>query len=263
MSYVGAGGAAGNHITFFATPLGSERRIAFLDGGLPAPLPGVLTASNLQLEPMITNTANRLVPKMTASWLLLSSATHHIAKQTRLLQRALWQFADNPATYDVGLDFLRHEAPRRFRVRGDDIKPGAWIALTTPAPDTANPNQPACTATHPQSQVIALSIFPARDENGDLVWETAGEVDSRIMYALMAGWLFAPNVAGVLSDSTLFDEGSAPNPAFNPISNPQPFYLPGTFDPGTWAQYVVQVANDRGTSQQTIANGGCQRLTLQ
>jgi hypothetical protein len=108
-----------------------------------------------------------------------------------------------------------------------------------------------------------MPIFPARDENGDLVWETSGEIDGRIMYALMAGWLFSPGVVGVLTNPNQYNENSAPNPAFNATTNPQPFYLPGTFDPVTWSQYVVQVVNDLGTSQQTIANGGCQRLPLQ
>lgn len=260
MSFVGAGGAAGNHVTFFATPLGSDRRVAFLDGGIPGPLPGTLTASNLQLDPLIPNTANRWIPQFQVAWPTLGSVNQQILKQTRLLQRALWQFADNPATYDVGLDFLRHEAPRRFRVRGDDIKPGAWIALTTPAPDPLAPGQPSCNPFDPQSVIIAMPIFPARDDNGDLVWETAGEIDSRMMYALMAGWIFSPGVVGVLTNPAQYDETNPPNPSF-PV-NPQLFYLPGTFDPATWSQYVVQVANDLGSGQQTIANGGCQRLTL-
>lgn len=261
LSFVDASGALGNHLTFFATPLGSDRRMASLDGGIPGPIPGALAASNLQLDAMIPNTANRLIPQFIVAWAGLNSPNQHKQKQTRLLQRALWQFADDPATYDVGLDFLRHEAPRRLRVRGDDIKPGAWLGLTTPAPDATDPNQPACLASHPQSQVIAVPIYPARDANGDLVWETAVELDARMTYALMSGWAFAPGVLGVLTNPDQYDEGMPPNPSFP--NDPQQFFLPGTFDPATWSQYVVRVANDLGTSQQTIASGGCQRLTLQ
>ena len=42
--------------------------------------------------------------------------------------------AEAPTTGDYGIDQLRHEAPRRFRVRGTGILPGAKLVVHVPDP---------------------------------------------------------------------------------------------------------------------------------
>ncbi|MEE2897923.1 MAG: hypothetical protein VX815_05590, partial [Gemmatimonadota bacterium] len=148
---------AGQHVTWYCTPLGSARRMASLDGGLPPALATGPAPSNLQLETMRPNTALENV-------LMMDRAFEDLGEQrattVRLLQRALWQFADDPLGYDVGLDGLRHEAPRRFRVSGDDIPAeGAFLVITFPGIDPANPTVPSTNPNALFASSVAMPIF--------------------------------------------------------------------------------------------------------
>ena len=110
------------------------------------------------------------------------------AKAMRLFQYGL---LDGQNAMNYGVSTLRHEAPRRLRVRGDDIVTGAKLLLSVPWPvlpySGLPPSDPAARATFP-TLTLELPIYPTDDVvGGQSVWETAVELDPLWAYALMLG----------------------------------------------------------------------------
>ena len=99
--------------------------------------------------------------------------------------------------------------------------------------------------------MIELPLHPMRDSsNGTLVWETAAELDSLQLYALMMGGPENPLVQAIIGDTlnvALLTPLFATNPAHR------------------WNWHYVEVANRVGSSAAPVERsgvGGWQRLTV-
>jgi DNA-binding beta-propeller fold protein YncE len=215
-----------------AVPLGAERRFAAIDSN--PPLPTGPAPANLSLEPMVASTQWEAVPSLTKNWvpgtgpldfnwLGGSVATPPSLKTIRIFQLALISKAPS----GFGLPRPRHEAPRRFAVAGNNIRPGAVLRLEVPA-DVTPPPYSGSEATLP----IEVEVYPTNRLTGDgrRIWESAVEADPTVVYMLMLGGPFAPDVQAARDGL---------------ISEPP---LPGDFDPVAWNLHRVTVRNADGTS---------------
>jgi hypothetical protein len=193
------------------------------------------------LLPMEPNTANREVPSLTKNWRpgplsdpnafawtgIYSGTSQPVPepvslKAIRLLQHGLLQDGGS----HTGLERLRHEAPRRFRVAGRDIRPGAQLIVQVP-------NDPTRPPPYVPSQPVIPFVMPlhptgATFGNGIPVWETSVELEPQVIYLLMLGGPVAPGVQQALA-------GSLPEPP------PK-----GTFQPLLWNLHMVSVRNEDG-----------------
>ncbi len=244
-----------DRLFLLSTPLGSEVRIAAPSGIATAPTGPAPT--DLQLEPMVPNTAYGDVPLFSKFWAdalpgpnLDPTFGNSLNHTVRLYQNAL--LTDAPGGF--GLCQLRHEAPRRFRVSGKNIRHGAKLHLFVQ--DDAGLGAPITTlAVDDSGQVptleMQLPIHPTEslDPEGDRIWETAAELEPLIYYRLMAG---IPTVGppGVLDQLTALEFNFAGDPEAQP---------PGTWQPTIWNQHWVRVVNADSTS----GDGGWQQLTLE
>lgn len=237
-----------DRIVFQATPLGSDRRTAALDG-VPTPLTNA-GPSNIALMPLVPNTANTSIPSFRKNWdpngpaglqYVQGTPNPRFPKAVRLMQHGL--IIDGGGIY--GLKKLHHEAPRRFAVAGNDILPGATLHLFVPdsttAPNTANDEHDIPTIE------LVLPIYPTYPllEDGRQVWQTAIEVEPYVAYMLMLGGPQAPGMANVLDPVTVDSLTEPPSS--------------GTFDPNNFNYHFVRVVNPDGN----FADGGWQPLVLQ
>ncbi len=119
-----------DRLVMTATPLGSERRLAS-PSGATAPVAGGDPAS-LILLPMITNTAKADIPELSLNWAGADNTHGGLSAHTvRLLQHGL--IASSPpgeSGFGRGLT-ISHDAPRRLRVAGNNIRHGARLELFT------------------------------------------------------------------------------------------------------------------------------------
>ncbi|MCH9649947.1 MAG: hypothetical protein K0U98_17050 [Deltaproteobacteria bacterium] len=233
-----------------STPLGSEIRVA-APSGVPT-IPSGPIPSRLTLQSMVTNTAHTDIPQLTIGWDNGNPANGGSHNHTiRLYQNAL--LVDGPPG-GFGLCTVRHEAPRRLRVSGLNIRHGAQLHLfvqddaSLGAPNTSlRLNQ----AGQVPTVKIELPIHPTDLilSDGSRVWETAAELEPLIYYRLMAG---IPSVtpAGILDKITARDF------AFQIPFELQP---PSTWKPVTWNNHWVRVVNTDGT----LGEGGWQPLTIE
>ena len=199
-------------ITFLTVPLGSERRVA-----APTGIAGTYlqwTPANVALETMVPDTAYSVVPSLRDNWVpddappnILAGAAPFtflepdgmdevFTQAIRLFQYGLLD-GQNAASY--GVSQLRHEAPRRLRVRGESIVTGAKLLLSVPYPtlpyNGLPPSDPTAQPTFP-TVTLELPIYPTDDLVwGQTVWETAVEVEPIWAYALMLGGPRAPHPA--------------------------------------------------------------------
>lgn len=228
---------------FQAVPVGMERRVATLTG-LPTPLSGVGAPSNVQLLPMkaipywagVASLSGNW-PKGTGptdfNWDVSDAREPFDLMAIRIFQQeAIW--TDNvpgvgtlplgPTQFDLGTPGMHHEPPRRFRVTGNGILPGAYLELTMSA-DFMNPmgSNPAVV------QKLKIDLFPS-ESNGQIVWETTAEASPIIQYILLMGGPWAPDVANAL---------------YAVLSEPT---SPGTNNlaPEVWNRFDVQVVNHDG-----------------
>jgi 6-phosphogluconolactonase (cycloisomerase 2 family) len=232
------------------TPAGSERRVASLNGQ-----PGLLTGAaptNVALQPLRPATHWAVVPQLTKNWDPFDLSANGFAfsnplgltpqslKSVRLLQRGLIQFA--PA---LGLTALRHEAPRRFAVSGDDIRVGATLQLRVPAPSVPGTPPPyANLAT--DTVLVELGLYPTDQFVAEKrVWETTAEADPLVAYTLLLGGAGAPGVAAAVNTPHLVTETTS--------------FPAGTFDPLVWNLFHVTVVNE----DTTASVGAWQQLTIQ
>jgi hypothetical protein len=218
-----------------------------------ATLPAV-TPTNLSFLPMRPNTAWAPVPQLTWNWVpgpnpaagdftwsndqqLHTPLSLHT---TRLFQYGLLQAGG------FGLPALRHDAPRRFRVAGTGIQPGARLVVHTPNDPTA----PIPNLTPLNQMVTAALSMPLNPTNtvhttGAPIWETSVELDPLTYYRMMLGGPFAKGVAAASTD--WFSATAEPPQA------------PDEFDAATFNWHYVQVLNP-GVPAVDL---GWQRLTIQ
>jgi hypothetical protein len=250
-----SGGDPDNLLVFQSTALGSERRTAYLDGGVPPKL-ATQRPRNIVLLPSRPDTANVAVPRMTRNWLdgmtggLFNTLFNN--KSVIWFQVSLLEHAASASVPSFGLTGYRHDAPRRLRVRADDVKQGAWLRLYAPIRGditTATKTTPPTTVPNPGRNPTAfeMPLHPAIDANGSLVWETAEELDTLQMFAMLNGGPNNPTVALALQNPN--------HQAF------QQQFSTDLMQPLLWNWWYVEVVNDRADSSKT-ASGGWQRLTV-
>jgi len=214
--------APDNVVIAQATPTGSERRVASLSGiatTLTGPAPN---AASITLAPMAPNTFWAGVASLTGNW----DPNHPTLpfqwdpangpepvsmKSIRELQLSL------AGLFGMPIRPLRHEPPRRLRVIGDNIRPGARLGIGMAR------QQPG---SFP-AQNIWFDLAPTRYTlNGRAVWETAEELDPMHTMAWLHGGYWAPGVSQVmLADYTGV----------------------GQLDPAGWNLYAIAVQNEDDT----------------
>ena len=200
----------GGTVVLQATPVGSERRIASLTGQSISTGNPAATPVNITLEPMAPSTPYVDVARFTAN---VDPTPPAISLQSlRTLQDAV-------VGPDFGVQTLRHEPPRRFRISGQNIRQGATLLL-----GMASGGTPMSSPV----QSIEMPLYPTahRTQSGEIIWETTVEADPRITLALLNGGLWAPGVAETLQGQL-------------PPSQP--------LDPYAWNQFLVLVVNEDGS----------------
>ncbi|MEE9128266.1 MAG: hypothetical protein V3U11_14130, partial [Planctomycetota bacterium] len=232
-----------------AAPVGSGRRVASLKGVAPVftgPAP-----SSLTLEPMTPNTAWQDVPKLTKNW-KAGTAAHDFTwdgkfpsgkavpepnsmKTLRIYQQAL--ISQVPK---YGVTSMTHEAPRRFRVAGNNIRPGARLRFWIPR--RVSPTVPITKSR--RYQEITVNLFPTAQKttDGRRIWESQAEADPLFTYMLMLGGPDAPGV-----DEALHGR----------VAEPPPKNL---FKPYAWNRYRITVINQDTTRGSSSV---FQRVTIQ
>ena len=238
----------GDRLVVMGTPLGSERRIAHPKGqpdALRGPAP-----SEIKLEPMITSTPYRQVPLLKKNWIpkafggdfvwdaKFSSTTTPVPEPLSLLRIRLFQWGLSQDGPEFGLEALRHEAPRRLRVSGKNIRHGAKLGLWIPNSKRKPPHN-----EFRELLRLELPIYASGKTlpNGNPIWETAVEIEPRYYYGMMLGGAYAPGVI----------------PAWNGTMKEPP--SKGTFDPKGWNKHYVIVLNQ----DITYTAGGWQPLRIQ
>ncbi len=211
------------------TPLGTERRWASSAGS--ATLLTGNAPSNVTVLPMAPNTAYVDVASFNLN-LNLNAVPPSSTWALRTLQQSVLDSALSPFGLSFGVPAPRHEPPRRFRVTGDDIRPGA-LMLFGFAAGTAPASFPI--------QILELEIFPTDrfTSTGERIWESEAEIDAAHTLALLNGGYWAPDVVDVLLRTN-----SAPN-----------------LDPVNWNHYLVGVLNEDLTLGASTTNW--QRLRVQ
>ncbi|MBI3843730.1 MAG: hypothetical protein HY292_03725 [Planctomycetes bacterium] len=222
--------------------VGSERRVASLTGIAPAPPPTQPTPSGITLLPAMPATHWAFVPQFTKNWSPPAAGAPgpndfvwqqpslpepKSLKAMRLMQNALITAGG------FGPTAPRHEAPRRFRVSGTNIRHGAKLRLRMPHPQS--PGVPPPYANVPANTfLIELDLQPAIDPaTNTVVWETTAEVDPFVLYMMMNGGIWAPDVMNLFL-------GVFPSPG-------QPTLL----SPTAWNQYTVEVVNEGNPTPST------------
>ncbi len=193
-----------------ATPLLEERRIASLDG-TPAPLPLPARAPrDVVLEPMAPGTFYADATKFTGNLHWPDPPAGTTMWSLRHLQHAV-------VGPSYGVPAMRHEPPRRFRVTGAGIRPGARLGLVVPTwlPAPADPYH-----------VLELDLVPTAHEiGGRQVWESVQELDAHLQMAFLNGGPFRPEVQHVLERDPLADPGQLDPALYNS-------YLPVVWNTG-------------------------------
>jgi hypothetical protein len=231
-----------------AVPVGSGRRVASLKGIAPiyqGPVP-----SSLTLEPMTPNAAWQDVPRLTKNWTAGTAAhdftwdgqfpsgkpvpTPNSMKTLRIYQQALINQAPK-----FGLTAMHHEAPRRFRVAGNNIRPGARLRFSIPR--RISPTVPITKSR--RYQEITVNLFPTSQKttDGRRIWESQAEADPLFTYMLMLGGPDAPGVDEALNGK---------------LAEPPP---KNAFKANTWNNYQITVINQDNTQGVSI---GAQRVTI-
>ncbi len=263
-----------------STPLGNERRIAGTGGSEAPPAIPATAPSGIQLQTMEPNTANQAIPTFVANWspnigttgtpiappgapvglptadlfnfITPDSAFNPTVDEVFLQLMRLYQYGLMKGTgaASYGVPRLRHEAPRRLRLSGDNLFVGAVLLIDVPNPPSGYagppPSQPAGQASIPTIQ-LRLPLHPttSTDTSGRTIWETAVELEPIVAYQLMNGWLGAPGVSAAIQDvfdreylgmTTAIQEPTTGSPPFA-VSSALPF------DPDNWNWHGISVQN--------------------
>ena len=257
-----------NVLTFHFTPLGSARRIAFLNPGPPPAMP-TNAPTSVALEPCVPNTANVLVPLLDFNqyWLSVGGlggfgpptngidANPEIAKFT--FQENLFFHATGTNPPGFGMNPV-DETSRRFVVSGVGIQYGALLRIyAATAADIASGQPPVTTPVPGTNQIVVEApVFARLLDSDGIVWETAVEVGPVVMAGLLNGGPQHAPVAAAWTD--IWTSPALPlipnQPGWNPQAN--------IYDPMNHNWYWVEVENVPGDPT-TITAGGWQRLTVQ
>ncbi len=184
-----------------SVPVGSGRTIASLDGNV-ATFSGS-TPTNLTLEPMAMPTQYEEAGDLERNW-ILDQQRNPMFDQNGVPRFTFRPSIDAKMTLqtaiapDFGMAVLKHEPPRRFRVTGTDILPGAL--LTIEVKDGTG-----------GSVDLRLPLFPTIHTNaaGDRIWESFVETEDEMQFALLCGGPYLSPVQLVLglrsTDPTILD----------------------------------------------------------
>ncbi|MEM7247309.1 MAG: hypothetical protein AAF533_18345 [Acidobacteriota bacterium] len=220
-----------------ATPLGRERHVAHRQAQ-PVQQTGP-DPSELLLEPMITNTAHRHVPEMQALWDepgLTDEQGGPRAHTIRVYQNAL----ANDLVDDFGACSVRHEAPRRLRVSGKDIRHGARLRLRIAQEHYPIPWLPPEQQVEEELLTLTLPLYPTDDKSdgGNPVWETAVELEPDVYLRIMTGREFN----GLLPAIADLDSFIPTDPSSLPVIDEA--LAASHFIPGAGNHVHVEVLND-------------------
>jgi hypothetical protein len=249
---------AQDSLTFVAVPLGSERRAAS-PTGIVTSFPQTTFATAPTFVDLHANTAYASVPQLTGpvpapagnkvpmAPPVLPDVEEVFAKTIQLFQQGL---LNNPGT-SFGLTGLRHEAPRRLRVRGTGIEHGAKLLVGILDPNATPTTDPLTTPR----VTVALELHPTAEfSNGQRVWETAAELDPFQLYQLMLGGAKAPGVEHAIVGTVVeqyslggFGSNFGSIPALMNAWGPYPsfpaFSGAPQFQANTWNIYPIRVRN--------------------
>ena len=240
-----------DRLVFLQTPLGSSRRIAAPTG--QARILSGPPASRIELLPMPVASPWKQVPLMDKNWLpgpkskpkafvwegVYSGTNTKVPEPPSLKALRSMQWGLLKDSSGFGLKKLRHEAPRRFRLAANHLRPGAKLLLLT----SSDPKSPPPNLNLTQLTPLLLNLFPTgmRTKDGRSIYETSAELGPKAVYTLMLGGSAAPGVLSAL-------EGRLPEPP-----------LKGTFDPIHWNKHWVWVLQEDGK----ISTGGWQRIRIE
>ncbi len=234
-----ASGSADDVVILIATPLGASRRWASANG-VRTPISDTANPPGAaNLLPMVPNTFYDQISNFTGNlhWPVPTSLNTSSIWALRHLQNAVLL---PPQIW--GVTTRHHEPPRRFRVSGDNIRPGAKLLLGM--------------NTYPQGSgnplaVLAMDLYPTRfkDGNGNQVWETRQELDATMTMILLNGGPYRPEVVDVFLRTPMA------NPA---LLNPSQWNDPTSSNPTSG--YQPTVCNEDGTIGPS--SGNWQRLEI-
>lgn len=230
-----------DRLVFMCTPLGSDRRIASTSGNSSL-LFAAASPNNITLEGLGPNSAYKRVPDLDKNWDPFhadptkqfnwagATPTVPFLKAVRLFQRAILN-AQSQTGEDWGLDRLRHEAPRRLRVAGNNFVPGALLRVYVPN-QPGTPPLPGGPLNQILTKKIEVPIFPTkkRTMDGRQIWASTAELAPITAYLLMNGGEQAPGVS-----TALFDY-------FDTIDE----LVWSGLDPANWNYHFVEVKNPDG-----------------
>lgn len=233
-----SGSGTDSVVILIATPLGASRRWASATG-VRTPISDTANppaAANLLA--MAPNTFHEQIFNFTGNLHWPNPPVGSSIWALRHLQNAVLQ---SPQIW--GVTSRHHEPPRRFRVSGDNIRPGAKLLLgmNTYLSPPANP-----------LAVIELDLYPTRytDGNGKQIWETRQELDGTMTMVLLNGGPYRQEVVDVFLRTPMANP-SLLNPA--QWNNPTPTNPTSGYHPTIW--------NEDGTIGPSMGNW--QRLTVQ
>ncbi len=204
----------GTSVVMQAVPVGSARR-ASSDNGSATILTGP-APSEIELLPMAPATHWTRAMQLVGSFGVgAPGPANRSLDVLRILQESVLGLG-------WGATEVKHQPPRRFRVKGDDIRHGAKLVLELRSNRTAS-----------------MPLFPTKyvAEDGRRIWETSTELGSQMIFALMNG---GPK-DGDVEDVLLFrvDNGNALTPAADNV-------------------YVVRVVNEDGTTSASVTDAEIQ-----
>ncbi len=240
-----------DRLVFVQTPLGSERRVAAPSGR--ARILSGPPATQLELLPMPVAQPWRKVPLLGKNWIpgpktnpkafvwegVYSGTNTKVPEPVSLKALRIMQWGLLKDSPGYGLKGLRHEAPRRFRIAGQNLRPGAKLLLLTSS-DSKSPPPNLNLAT---LSGIFLQLYPTGEKmkDGRPIYETAAELGPKGVYALMLGGSAAPGVVAA-------QEGRLTEPPKK-----------GSFDPIRWNKHWVWILQEDGK----ISTGGWQRIRIE
>lgn len=171
------------------TPQGEERRIASSTGAA-TPLSGA-SPSAVTLMPMIPNSYNRDVYRLAG---LLHETITAPGTPADLVATSVWTLrtlqAGVAGSFNVP-STPRHEPPRRFRVKGSNIRHGAKLIL-------GMTNVQLGTTVVDKLEVQLVPTWNITNNVWQLEWESVEELDAIFTYAMLNGGPLFSEVRSVL-----------------------------------------------------------------
>lgn len=198
---------SGNAVIAQATPLGADRRWAS-SSGVATLLTGS-DPSDIELQGMVPNTAWVDAVRFNLGLHLGASPDIDVLSSTDplILGTTAWALRtlQNAVLGQFGVPSSpRHEPPRRFRVTGTNIRPGARLILESPNEDP-----------------IEMDLYPVMADGPDMdsdlddvVWETFQEMEALHVFALLNGGFRDGEVVDVLLRRA---DGSGLDPSMNNV----------------------------------------------